>query len=211
VKVGAGACVVALACSLGIPGIALADDPYYSPVASGIDTVCDAYRPHAKREDVVRLARVGASDAPWTVTDEATSARVQEDAKFVAGDFVTIVLDRGAIVSADSAHVDASSGHVLLHAWCFIGGKLSRATVDYVSTLENGLEYRRTRYYGDDLDEPLLEATNERGLAKKGYVAPPKEIDALLVVEPDARPVNLPFYDAFELERKGTLPRLKGP
>ncbi len=207
----AGACGVAMAFSLAYPRGAVADDSFYSPVANGIDKVCDAYRPHAKREDVVRLARVGASDAPWTVTDEATSARVQEDPKFATGDFVTIVLDRGAIVSADSAHVDTASGHAIVHAWCFIGGKLSRATVDYAPTLDRGAGYRRTRYYGDDLDEPLAEFMNERGAVGNTYVPPPKEVDALLVVEPDARPANLPFYDAFELERKGALPHLKGP
>jgi hypothetical protein len=211
VRAGAGACVVALAFSLWSPGAATAADSFYSPTVNGIDTVCDAYRPHAKRADVVRLARVGASDAPWTVTDEATNARVQEDPKFAVGDFVTIVVDRGAIVSADSTHVDPSVGHVIVHAWCFIGGKLSRATTDYAPTFDRGVGYRRTRYYGDDLDEPLAETMNERGSVGKTYVAPPKEIDALLVVEPDARPASLPFYDAFELERKGALPRLKGP
>jgi hypothetical protein len=211
VRAGAGACVVALAFAFGDPGIAVADNTIYSPTASGIDKVCDAYRPHATRADVVRLARIGGSDAPWTLSDEATSARVQEDPKFDSGDFVTIVLDRGAIVSADSAHVDASIGHVIFHAWCFIGGKLSRATVDYAPTFDRGSGYRRTCYYGDDLDQPLVETMNERGSVGKTYVAPPKEIEALLVVEPDARPANLPFYDAFELERKGALPRLKGP
>ncbi len=210
-RFGAGACVVAVTCSLAFSRLAVADDALYSPVASGIDKVCDAYRPHAKREDVVRLARVGGDDAPWLAMDEATSARVQEDPKFTAGDFVTIVLDRGAIVSADAAHVETSSGYAIVHAWCFIGGKLSRATVDYAPTRDRGAGYRRTRYYGDDLDEPLAETMNERGSVGKTYVPPPKEIDALLVVEPDARPANLPFYDAFDRERKGTLPRLKSP
>jgi hypothetical protein len=211
VRAGAGACVVALALLLGDARVAMADNTFYSPTASGIDKVCDAYRPHATRAAVIRLARIGAGDATWMVADEGTIARVQEDPKFASGDFVTIVLDGGAIVSADSAHVDASVGHVILHAWCFIGGKLSRATVDYAPTFDRGAGYRRTSYYGDDLDQPLLETMNERGSVGKTYVAPPKEIDALLVVEPDARPVNLPFYDAFELERKGALPRLKGP
>jgi hypothetical protein len=211
VRLGAGACAYALACSLGFPGVALADDSFYSPVVTGIDKVCDAYRPHAKREDVVRLARIGTSDAPWMVTDEATSARVQEAPTFVAGDFVTIVLDRGAIVSADSADVDTASGHVIVHAWCFIGGKLSRATTDYAPTRDRAVGYRRTRYYGDDLDEPLAEIMNERGFVGKTYAPPPKEIDALLVVEPDARPTDLPFYAAFALERKGALPHVKGP
>jgi hypothetical protein len=211
VRSGAAAWVVVLAFSLGDPSVAVADNAFYSPTASGIDKVCDAYRPHASRADVVRLARIGASDAPWTLSDDGTSARVQEDPKFASGDFVTIVLDRGAIVSADSTHVDASIGHVILHAWCFIGGKLSRATVDFAPTFDRGAGYRRTSYYGDDLDQPLFETMNERGSVGKTYVAPPKEIDALLVVEPDARPANLPFYDAFELERKGLLPRLKGP
>ncbi len=210
-KLGAAACACALACSLGYPGVALAEDAFYSPVVSGIDKVCDAYLPSAKRADVVRLARVGADDAPWTVADEATSARVQEDSTFVAGDFVTIVLDRGGIVSAASAHVDASSGNIVTHAWCFIGGKLSRATTDFAATVDRGRGYRRTRYYGDDLDQPLAEVMNERGSVGKTYVPPPKEIDAQLVVEPDARPTDLPFYAAFALARKGALPRLKSP
>lgn len=203
------AIAVASIAFVGCGRAASAADAFYSPTIKGIDAVCDAYRPHAKREDVVRLARVGGIDAPWMVSDEATIVRVRTAPSFVAGDFATVVLDRGAIVAADLSHVDGPTGRVVLHAWCFIGGKLSRGTAEVATTYDRSAGYRRTAYYGDDLTQPLAGMTSEENVSGKAFVAPPKDVDALLVPEPDARPENLPFYDAFERERKGGLATLK--
>jgi len=199
----------ALACALAVPGPTAAADSTYSPEATAIDNVCNAYRSHAHADDFVRLARVGGIDAPWMTAGAGAVARAQESSTFVAGDFVTIVLDHGALVSADLSHLDGPTGRIVLHAWCFIGGKLSRASAEVYLTYDRSTGYTKTRYYGDDLDQPLAEYRGEKWSGPKSNGPPSKDIDALLVVEPDAKPPDLPFYDAFQLARKGALPHLK--
>jgi len=189
---------------------ARAAETFYSPEVAGIDSTCNGSRAKAAPSDVIRVARFpsGSGMGPWQLADASAISRVENAPGFTSGEFVTLVLDRGAIVSADLVDDDVSSGKVLAHAWCFIGGKLSRATSD-VTLPARADGYRRTRYYGDDVEQPIAEVMLQKGTDSKSYKPPPKELDAVLVTVPYARPTDLPFYDVLAAVRAGTLARLK--
>jgi hypothetical protein len=184
------------------------------PAIAAIDATCNAQRAQARPGDALHLVRTPAQDGspgPWRVATAAVAANVESAASFRSGDFVTIFVDRGAIDGADLIEDDAVTATVLAHDWCFIGGKLARATADISFATTAGADgYRRTRYYGDDLEHPLAETMLEKGVLRgeKSYVAPAHDVDAMLVTQPVARPADLPFYDAVVAARAGRLPRL---
>jgi hypothetical protein len=212
------ASVVACAAA-SAPGDAdLAPADRLPPALAAIETTCNAERVQTRPEDALHLVRLPAQDGgagAWLLATPAGAANVESAASFRSGDFVTVVFDHAAIVRADLIHDDVTTATVLAHDWCFIGGKLARATADVSFTTTAGADgYRRTRYYGDDLEHPLGETMLEKndpsspGAVKK-YAPPAPAVDAILVTEPVARPAGLPFYDAVVAARAGRLPHLR--
>jgi hypothetical protein len=203
----------ALAVCLGLgSGSALparaAQDPNYSPIAHGIDLVCNAYRPKASPKDIVYLRRAIAADGtagPWQRTPDDLDAFVQAANAPPASDFATIVADHGAVVSANVVHADSALFTRETRAWCFIGGKLSRTTIDTVDT-KLSFGWRRTRYYGDDLETPLVDWIAE----ESPTAAPMKPLKdaptATLIVETYATPEKLPFYDDYRAAVAKSVP-----
>lgn len=189
-----GALAAAAAFSL-IAGSASAATPF-DPTAQGIDRVCNAYVPSAAARDVVTLARVATHDgsAPrWNRSDVATNERLQAADDFSGADFATVVFERRSIVVADTVHVDAPGGETQTRAWCFIGGKLSRATSENVDPVA-GFGWRRTLYFGDDLAKPLSEAVTEFAARRAPDPRAKAPLDAL-GIDAVATPVKLPFAD----------------
>jgi hypothetical protein len=204
----------AFACaSLAAAGPAGADGDAALPAAvKGIDAACNAYRKRARPADVIRLARVAEATGSlggWHVASDAAIERVEDAPGFRAGDFATVVLDRGAVVAADVAHDDGAAETVFERGWCFIGGKLARTTAQRtVTTRERTTGYRRILYFGDDLGQPLDDRIVEVDAPGTTFVPPSNDVLALLVTEPAARPSDLPIADAIAAARAGTLPHL---
>jgi hypothetical protein len=213
------AVTVAASAAATAPGNAdLAPADRLPPALATLEATCNAERAQARAEDTLHLVRLPAQDGSagsWLLATPAGAANVESAASFRSGDFVTVVYDHAAIVRADLIHDDVTTGAVLAHDWCFIGGKLARATADVSFTTTAGADgYRRTRYYGDDLEHPLGETMLEKNDpnapgGEKKFVPPAPAVDTILVTEPIARPAGLPFYDAVVAARAGRLPRLR--
>ncbi len=188
-----------LALTVAATPVPASQDPDYSPVAHGIDVVCNAYRPNAKPADIVFLRRsIGADGTagPWQRSADDLDAVLQAADAPPASDFATIVTDHGGIVAASVVHAVTAAFERDTRAWCFIGGKLSRTTIDTVDT-RTSFGWRRTRYYGDDLDEPLVDWIAEESPTAKP-MKPLKDAPvATLVVDAYGTPDKLPFFDAF--------------
>jgi hypothetical protein len=207
--VSVAALSIAASIATWIAPAAAAEPSAYSPATAAIDTTCNADRAKASAADVVRMVRFAAAGdtlGAWRSASDADVSRLAAQTDFAAGELATIVFDRSAVVSADVAHSDSAAASVVTRAWCFIGGKLARATAD-VTFIVRGDGYRRTRYYGDDLGQPLGETMLEKSpmLEKlprgKAFVAPSKDVDAMIAIDPIARPIDLPFYAAAESAR----------
>jgi hypothetical protein len=185
---------------LAAVGPAVADPTgNYWATQHGIDVVCNAYRPSAKPADIVFLKRalgVDGSPGVWKRTPDDLDADLQSPDAPPGIDFATIVTDHGSIVSANVVHAITATSVRETRAWCFIGGKLSRTTIDTIDT-RTSFGWRRTRYYDDDLTAPLVDLIVE----ESPIGTPPKPIKdaptATLIVEPYGTPDKLPFYDAY--------------
>jgi hypothetical protein len=171
----------------------------YWATQHGIDGVCNAYRPNAKPSDIFFLKRalgIDGSPGVWKRTPDDLDADLQAPDAPPGVDFVTIVTDHGSIVSANVVHAMTAAYTRETRAWCFIGGKLSRTTIETIDT-RTSFGWRRTRYYDDDLTAPLVDLINE----ESPTVTPPKPLKdaptATLTVEPYATPDKLPFFDAY--------------
>ena len=184
----------AFACSLAAAP-ACAERPY-DPAAQNVDAICDAYLPSAQPRDVVRLARLEPHDGSvpnWRRSDAATNDRLQREPDGAAGAFATIVFDRGGIVYAAMTDVDADGTSAAKRTWCFIGGKLSRTTIE-IADASGAHGWRRTQYYGDDLARPLsdyVEWSAPQAAVESRDRPPPDR----LFVFPYATPAKLPFAD----------------
>jgi len=168
----------------------------YDPMARGIDRVCNAFVPSAAPRDVVELARVPGNDGSvpiWRRSDAATKARLQSAPDAPAADFARIVFDRGGIVFADTVHVDARATGTETRTWCFVGGRLSRATIEIFDAAADA-GWRRWLYYGDDVSSPLSEdiAPVAPGKLPDPRARPPMD---MLFIDAFATPTKLPFYD----------------
>jgi len=189
-------CVVAFA----VHGPAAAEPSgNYWATQHGIDGLCNAYRPNAKPSDIVYLKRalgIDGSPGVWKRTPDDLDADLQSPDAPPGIDFATIVLDHGSIVSANVVHAMTAAYTRETRAWCFIGGKLSRTTIETIDT-RTSFGWRRTRYYDDDLTAPLVDLIAE----ESPTATPPKPVKdaptATLTVEPYATPDKLPFYDAY--------------
>jgi hypothetical protein len=194
------AAIAACLMSLAMLGPAAAEPSgNYWATQHGIDGLCNSYRPNAKPADIVFLKRalgVDGSPGTWMRTPDDLDADLAAPDAPPGLDFATIVTDHGAIVSANVVHAVTSTFVRETRAWCFIGGKLSRTTIDTIDT-RTSFGWRRTRYYDNDLQTPLIDTIAEEYPTLK----PPKPVKdapvATLTVEPYATPDKLPFYDAY--------------
>jgi hypothetical protein len=171
----------------------------YWATQHGIDGVCNAYRPNAKPSDIFYLKRalgVDGSPGVWKRTPDDLDADLQSPDAPPGIDFATIVTEHGSIVSANVVHAVTATSVRETRAWCFIGGKLSRTTIDTIDT-RTSFGWRRTRYYDDDLTAPLIDVIAE----ESPTATPPKPVKdapvATLTVEPYGTPDKLPFFDAY--------------
>jgi hypothetical protein len=200
-----GALAVLAAFSFGSASASAATP--YDPAAASIDRVCNAYVPSAAKRDVVTLARLATHDGSvprWNRSDGSTNERREAAPDFSGGDFATVVFQRRSIVVADTVHVDAPGGEVQTRTWCFIGGKLSRATSENVDPVA-GFGWRRTLYYGDDLEKPLSESVNQFAVRQAPDPHARAPLDAL-GIDAVATPAKLPFFDV-AVAAHGTMHR----
>ncbi len=209
--------VLALAISI-VAGL----DPNFTAVARGIDGLCDFYLPKAAPADVIYLARsiTGGTPGTWERTTAASAAAVAPvppptpartatdtatpnaaggalaESQTTAGrDTVTIVRDHGSIVWARELRVTTAPATTEDRDWCYIGGKLSRTTLNLVLGDPSATWHRR-RYYGDDLEDPLTQWTELNGAPPR----PRKDPKPAQLSTPDAygTPDKLPFFAAYE-------------
>jgi len=199
----AAALGAALACSFAATP-ARAERPY-DPAAQNVDAICNAYVPTAAPRDLVRLARIEPHDGSvpnWRRSDAATNDRLERAPDGAGGAFLTVVFDRGGIVYAAMTDVAAEGTSTAQRTWCFIGGKLSRTTIE-VADASDALGWRRTLYYGDDLMRPLAdyaERISPQGTLDSRERAP---LDTLFVF-PFGTPAKLPFADVVTKIHSGT-------
>jgi hypothetical protein len=205
------ACAVAV---LALPVRAATPPPYYSPVMSGIDKVCSPVARGTGGKQALRLARLDGADGtpgPWLSSNPDLEERSVNSPAFHGGDFV-IVNEATALLTASETHRDATAAQTSpkTTAWCFEGGKLSRATCDVILA-DQQLEYRRTQYFDSDLDVPnedLLQSVSIDGKHKSPI---PRPTMSLLDIEHYHTPSDLPFYEAYESALGHKLPLLTMP
>jgi hypothetical protein len=179
---------------LGAP-VPLSAAVVFDPAADGIDRVCQAYVTSAAPRDVISLARVDTHDGNvpvWRRSDPAAAARAKKTPDDFGGDFAAVTYTRGGIVFASIAHVEPQGAGIETRTWCFIGGRLSRATVELDPV--NDLAWRRRLYYGDDLDKPFSEYVTPVIPAGSSdpHAKPPSN---MLLVNAFGTPAKLPWYE----------------
>jgi hypothetical protein len=94
-------------------------------------------------------------------------------------------------------------------AWCFEGGKLSRATTETID-VANQMEWRHTQYFDTDPDAPAADVIYSTPLAGRPGPAP-KPSPAAIAIDRYHTPADLPFYNAYKSAAAGKLPMLTAP
>jgi hypothetical protein len=145
----------------------------------------------------VYLIRIGDGSGgfgPWQRTSPALESRLENE-KFFHGDEFATVREGVAILAASVVHHSIVTPRVRTEAWCFIGGKLSRATVDTVDP-DTSVEWRRTQYFDHDVDLPTFEVNGAINMNGTGPVPKPSP-DAVAITQYKT-PADLPFYSAYQ-------------
>jgi hypothetical protein len=194
--------------ALAAPGAA--DAPAdYSPVAIGIDKVCTPVTSGTPAEKTIYLTRLidaFGTPGPWQHSSADDSDRVPGTTAFPAAEFA-IVHEATALLAASVAH-RAAGGVTQTNAWCFIGGKLARATSDTIVG-DQADEYRHTEYFDRDTDSPTVDRV-QLLTPPQGKPAPRPKPSAIAVMR-YATPFDLPFYNAYAAALAGKLPAFTPP
>jgi hypothetical protein len=200
--------------ALALPVCAATPPPYYSPVAAGIDKVCSPVARGAASKPAVRLARLDGADGtlgPWLHSNADLEERSIDSPSFHGGDFV-IVNEAPALFTASETHRDAATSLTSpkTTAWCFEGGKLSRATFELILP-DQQLEFRHTQYFDSDLDEPTADLLQSTSIDAKHKGPVPQPSPSSIAIQRYNTPSDLPFYDAYEAALDRKLPMLATP
>ena len=195
----------AVACALALPIVALAAaaraDLPYDAVRAGIDKRCDDLAKPRAHVPVVYLERldVAGGPGPWRRTTADGESRAVDAAGYPGGSFAIVRGDDSAL-SASLVRREPSGDVGRSQNWCFVGDGLSRAGAEFVD-LPRHLIWRRTQYQDSSIDPA------GRDIIRYGALgAPlPKKIPSTpldrLVIDPIARPQDLPFYAAYRAAR----------
>ncbi len=143
---------------------------------------------------LVRLGDGSGGFGPWQRTSPALESGIENAKTFHGDDFLT-VREGPAIFAATVVHHSSVTPRIRTEAWCFIGGKVSRASVDTVDP-DTGFEWRRIQYFDHDVDLPTFEenvAANANGTGP----APQPSPDVVAVTKYKT-PADLPFYSDYE-------------
>jgi hypothetical protein len=209
-NLAASAALIGALVAGGGPIAATAD--FYSPVAAGIDKVCSPVAGGSASKTTVRLARLDGADGtpgPWLRSSPSLEEHVVNASGFAGGDFA-IVNESVALFTASVTHRDAATATgTQTKAWCFEGGKLSRATTETID-LPNQTEWRHTQYFDRDPDAPSADVINTTPL--NGRAAPvPQPSPAVIAIDRYHTPADLPFYNVYKSALAGKLPMLTAP
>jgi hypothetical protein len=209
-----GALAACAAPLLALALCAATPPPYYSPVADGIDKVCTPVARGTSGKPPVRLARLddqSGTPGPWLRSNPDLEERSINAKSFHGGDFV-IVNEAPALFTASETHNDAATAQSSpkTTAWCFEGGKLSRATFELILA-DQQIEYRHTQYFDTDPDQPTADLLQSVSIDARHKGAIPQPSPAAIAIQRYPTPSDLPFYDAYESALAGKLPLLVPP
>ncbi len=175
---------------------------------AAIDGVCDVYnaRPNLIRR--VRMARVheAASAGVWKTSTDDALAKLQSSGNLNA-DFADVFSRDGKVVYAIFTRGDATGDGGGADEYCYINGKLARASTELVDTSTDH-EVSRKLYY--DVRGGLFADTGAmvRDIDKRRNATVPEAYTAPLEIPVYATPSALPFYGAYRAALAGKLPAL---
>jgi len=174
-----------------------------------VDAVCDVYnaRPHLIRH--VQLARIhdGRSLGSWRLSSDAAVAKLV-NAGTLDADFADVYSRDGKVVYATLTQGDASGDGGGAREYCYVNGKLARASTQVVdASVDRSME--RKLYY--DPSGNLFADTGVvvRDIEKRRNAVVPTASAPPLDIVPYSTPSLLPFYTAYRAALAGTLPALR--
>lgn len=200
--------------ALTLPVCAATPPPYYSPVVEGIDKVCSPAARGIGSKASVRVARLDGADGvpgPWLLSNPDLEERNVDAPAFHGGDFV-IVTEATALFTAAETHRDAAAAQTSpkTTAWCFEGGKLSRATFELILP-DQQLEFRHTQYFDTDPNTPTADVLQSVSLDGKHKGPIPQPSPTLITIQTYQTPPDLPFYESYKAALAHKLPVLATP
>ena len=175
---------------------------------AAVDGVCDVYNARPKLIRHVALARVhdAHGSGAWKISSDAAVARLAAGGSIHA-DFADVFSRDGKIVYATYTRGDVTGGGGGAREYCYINGKLARASTELVDASTDHAISRREYY---DPRGVLFADTGSlvRDIAKRhdDTVPDPKPPTLDIVAYPT--PPALPFYDAYRAALAGRLPAI---
>ncbi len=175
---------------------------------AAIDAVCDVYnaRPNLIRR--VQMVRVhGATSAGvWKTSTDDALGKLQSSGNLNA-DFADVFSRDGKVVYAIFTRGDVTGDGGGAFEYCYINGKLARASTELVDTSTDH-DVSRKLYY--DVRGGLFADTGAmvRDIDKRRNATVPEAYTAPLEIPVYATPPKLPFYDAYRAALAGKLPAL---
>jgi hypothetical protein len=175
---------------------------------AAIDAVCDVYnaRPNLIRR--VQMARVheATSAGMWKTSSDDALAKLQSSGNLNA-DFADVFSRDDKVVYATLTRGDATGDGGGADEYCYINGKLARASTELVDTSTDH-DVSRKLYF--DVRGGLFADTGAmvRDIDKRRNATVPEAYTAPLDIPVYATPAKLPFYAAYRAALAGKLPAL---
>ncbi len=175
---------------------------------AAIDAVCDVYnaRPNLIRR--VQMARVheATSAGMWKTSSDDALAKLQSSGNLNA-DFADVFSRDDKVVYATLTRGDATGDGGGADEYCYINGKLARASTELVDTSTDH-DVSRKLYF--DVRGGLFADTGAmvRDIDKRRNATSPEAYTAPLDIPVYATPAKLPFYAAYRAALAGKLPAL---
>jgi hypothetical protein len=175
---------------------------------AAIDAVCDVYNARPKLIRRVQMARVhqASSAGIWKSSTDDALAKLQSSGNLNA-DFADVFSRDDKVVYAILTRGDATGDGGGALEYCYINGKLARASTELVDTSTDH-EVSRKLYF--DVRGGLFADTGAmiRDIDKRRNATVPEAYTAPLEIPVYATPAKLPFYDAYRAALAGKLPAL---
>jgi hypothetical protein len=175
---------------------------------AAIDAVCDVYnaRPNLIRR--VQMARVheATNAGVWKTSSDDALAKLQSSGNLNA-DFADVFSRDGKVVYAILTRGDATGDGGGAFEYCYINGKIARASTELVDTSTDHDVSRRLYF---DVRGGLFADTGAvvRDIDKRRNATVPEPYTAPLDIPVYATPTKLPFADAYRAALAGKLPAL---
>ena len=199
---------VALLAGILIPAIAATADAAraevpYSPVTHNIEEACNALAkdpPGTRKIVLVHVPGVDGSAGTWRRADEKAQA-VSNSGASGSGELATVREGNAVLLAIVTT---AAATPPTTRAWCFLGGRLSRADIALPDP-DSHIVWRRAEYFQGDVDVPdadiIYRMDMQLSHGKNDTLSKDK-----LPLDAYPTPSGLPFYSAYREALTPTKP-----